>query len=217
MYNPPLFKEDRVPVLHEFIRRYPFATLVTLTADGLSANHIPMEIAPDPGSFGTLRGHVSRSNPLWRDVSAEVDALAIFSGPQAYISPSWYPTKGETGKVVPTWNYAVVHARGPLRVIEDVAWLRRLVTELTNTHEHGRAQPWAITDAPDDYISKQLGAIVGLEMPISRLEGKWKVSQNRAEDDRAGVVTGLRERADPVSQAMADLVAEADRRLRTPP
>ena len=216
MYNPALFKEERVPVLHEFIRRYPFATLVTLGPDGLNANHIPMEIAPDAGRLGTLRGHVSRANPVWQRVATDVEALAIFTGPQTYVSPAWYLTKQETGKVVPTWNYAVVHAGGPLRIIEDVAWLRRLVEDLTHMHETDRAEPWHVTDAPDDYITKQLHGIVGLEIPITRLEGKWKVSQNRPADDRAGVVAGLREAHDPVSQAMADLVAEADRKLREP-
>jgi transcriptional regulator len=210
MYNPSHFRETRVPVLHDLIRRHPLASLVTLGLEGLVANHIPMEIDADPEPFGTLRGHVARANPVWRDSAKDLDALVIFSGPQLYITPSWYPTKQESGKVVPTWNYAVVHAYGPLRPIDDAAWLRDFVTRLTNRHEAGRAMPWKVTDAPADFIERQLSGIVGIEIPVRRLEGKWKVSQNRAAPDRAGVVVGLREGDDPTSHALADLVADAD-------
>jgi transcriptional regulator len=210
MYNPSHFRETRVPVLHDLIRRHPLATLVTLGPDGLVANHIPMEIDPEPEPFGTLRGHVARANPVWRDFAKDVDALVIFAGPQLYVTPSWYPTKQESGKVVPTWNYAVVHAHGPLRPIDDVAWLRDFVTRLTNRHEGTRAAPWHVADAPADFIERQLGSIVGIEIPVRRFEGKWKVSQNRAAPDRAGVVVGLRETDDPASHAMAYLVANAD-------
>jgi len=210
MYNPAHFRETRVPVLHDLIRRHPLAALVTLGPEGLVANHIPMEIDPEPGPFGTLRGHVARANPMWRDAVNEVDALVIFSGPQIYITPSWYATKGESGKVVPTWNYAAVHAHGPLRAIDDPAWLREFVSRLTDRHEGTRAVPWQVTDAPADFVERQLGAIVGIEIPVRRLEGKWKVSQNRGPADRAGVVAGLREDGDRDSDAMADLVANAD-------
>jgi transcriptional regulator len=210
MYNPSHFRETRVPVLHDLIRRHPLASLVTLGLEGLVANHIPMEIDADPEPFGTLRGHVARANPVWRDSAKDLDALVIFSGPQLYITPSWYPTKQESGKVVPTWNYAVVHAYGPLRPIDDAAWLRDFVTRLTNRHEAGRAMPWKVTDAPADFIERQLTGIVGIEIPVRRLEGKWKVSQNRAAPDRAGVVVGLREGDDPTSHALANLVADAD-------
>ena len=209
MYNPSHFQEARVPVLHGLIRRHPLATLVTLGAEGLVANHIPMEIDAEPAPFGTLRGHVARANPVWRDSAPDVAALVIFSGPDAYVTPSWYPTKGESGRVVPTWNYAVVHAYGPLRAIEDPAWLRAFVTRLTERHEAERSLPWKVTDAPEDFIQRQLGAIVGIEIPVRRLEGKWKVSQNRAAQDRAGVVAGFREGSDPAGRAMADLVADA--------
>ena len=209
MYAPKHFEETRVDVLYDLIRTYPFGSLVTLTPGGLDANHIPFEVDPTPGPFGTLRGHVARANPVWRVVVPDAPALVIFQGVDGYISPSWYPTKAETGKVVPTWNYAVVHAHGVPRFIDDRAWLRAFVEKLTNHHEAGRPEPWKITDAPADYIDKQVGAIIGLEMPITRLIGKWKVSQNRPPEDQDGVVQGLvRERGES-GAAMADLVRRA--------
>ncbi len=206
MYLPKHFEETRIEVLHELIRSHPLGTLVTLASQGLDANHIPFEIDPSPAPFGTLRGHVARANPLWREPPRGVDALAIFQGPQAYVSPSWYPSKRETGKVVPTWNYAVVHAHGPLRIIDDRAWLRALVERLTRRHEAGRREPWQVTDAPPDFIEAQLAAIVGIEMPIARLAGKWKTSQNRSPRDRAGAAEGLAQDAGESAAAMADLV-----------
>ena len=222
MYLPSHFREDRVPVLHALIRAHPLATLVTLGRDGLTANHIPMEIEPG-GALGVLRGHVSRANPMWQSLrlvgdvqpeagrasTADVEALAIFQGAQGYVTPAWYATKAETGKVVPTWNYVVVHAAGPLRVIDDPAWLRGLVGRLTDHHEGGRAEPWRVTDAPDDYVERQLRGIVGIEIPLTRLDGKWKMSQNRTAEDRAAVVAGLRAAGDPASVALAELVAES--------
>jgi len=198
MYLPQHFEETRVEVLHQLIHEHPLGALVTLTSSGLTANHIPFEVEPDPAPFGTLRGHIARANPLWRDFSRDVEALAIFQGPGTYVSPSWYPTKRETAKVVPTWNYAVVHAHGAIRFIDDRAWLRAFVEKLTNRHEAGRREPWKITDAPSDYIEKQLGAIIGLEITVARLVGKWKVSQNRPVQDRNGVVEGLLQMADLV-------------------
>jgi transcriptional regulator len=209
MYVPKHFEETRIEILHELIRAHPLAALVTLTPDGLAANHIPFEIDPEPAPFGTLRGHVARANSLWRDFSREVQALAIFQGPETYISPSWYPTKQETGRVVPTWNYAVVHAHGPLRAIEDRSWLREFVERLTNRHEASRSAPWKVTDAPAAYIDQQLGAIVGLEMPITRLIGKWKASQNRPAHDQDGVVEGLRHEGRESAMAMAGLVRQS--------
>ena len=208
MYLPKHFEETRVQVIHDLIRAHPLGALVTLTSRGLVANHIPLEIEPDPAPFGTLRGHVARANPLWRDFSRDVEALAIFQGPSVYVSPSWYRTKKETGKVVPTWNYAVVHAHGAVRFIDDRVWLRAFVERLTNRHEAGRRDPWKITDAPPDYIEMQLGAIVGLEIPISRLVGKWKVSQNRPARDREAVVDGLLQEGGHSAAAIADLVRE---------
>jgi transcriptional regulator len=209
MYMPSHFEETRVEVLHQLIREHSLAVLVTLGSEGLNANHIPFEIEPAPAPFGTLRGHVARSNPVWRDFSKDVQALLVFQGPQAYITPSWYETKKETGKVVPTYNYIVVHAYGPLNVVEDRAWLRRLVERLTNRHEAARPEPWKITDAPGDYIDKMLGAIVGIEIPVTKLLGKWKASQNRPPADRDGVVRGLSEINDADAATMASLVKES--------
>lgn len=209
MYLPKHFEETRVDVLHELIRAHPLAALVTLTAGGLDANHIPFEIDPDPAPFGTLRGHVARANPVWRDFSPGVDALVIFQGPGTYVSPSWYSSKQDGGKVVPTWNYVVVHAHGPLRVIDDARWLRSFVERLTNRHEAGRAAPWKVTDAPADYIEKMVTAIVGIELPVARLSGKWKVSQNRPARDREGVVAGLQAQGTEASKAVAELVRGA--------
>jgi transcriptional regulator len=211
MYLPSHFEEVRVPVLHDLVRAHPLGALVTLTPGGLDANHIPFIVDPDPAPLGTLRGHVARANPLWRDLSRDVEALVIFQGAGAYISPSWYPTKRETGKVVPTWNYAVVHAHGTPRIIEDRTWLRGFVDALTRRHEAKRPEPWHITDAPADYVETMLGAIVGLEIPITRLVGKWKVSQNRPVEDRDGVIEGLRHEGGPSAAAMAQLVGEARR------
>jgi transcriptional regulator len=191
MYVPPHFKEDRLPVLHEAIRQSRIATLVTLSAAGLIASHIPMLLDPLPAPYGTLRGHVARANAQWRDGSPGVYALAIFMGPEAYISPAWYATKAEDGKVVPTWNYVAIHAYGTIDFFDDPARLLALVTALTETHEAKRTAPWAVSDAPSDYIAARLKGIVGFDLPIERLEGKWKMSQNRPAEDRAGVVAGL--------------------------
>ncbi len=206
MYLPSHFEEKRLDVLHELVRTHPFGTLVTSNQGHLDANHIPFELVQDGTPFGTLRAHVARANPVWRDFSPEMEALAIFQGPQAYITPSWYPSKQESGKAVPTFNYMVVHAYGPLKVIDDAEWLRGLVTRLTERHEANRAQPWQVSDAPADYIDKMLSAIVGLEIPVTQLIGKWKVSQNQPEANRQGVEAGLREIGSPGAIAMADAV-----------
>jgi transcriptional regulator len=194
------------------VRAHPLGALVTLGAGGLEANHLPFEIDPDPAPFGTLRGHVARANPVWRELSRGADALAIFQGPATYVSPSWYPSKQEGGKVVPTWNYAVVHAYGPLRAIDDAAWLRAFVERLTDRHESGRTAPWQVSDAPADYVDKMVTAIVGIELPVARLVGKWKVSQNRPAPDRAGVVAGLEQDGGDAARAMAALVRLAGAR-----
>jgi transcriptional regulator len=207
MYLPTHFEETRVPVLHALIRAHPLGALVTRGAAGLEANHLPFEIDPEPAPFGTLRGHVARANPVWREGTGE--ALVIFQGPQTYVSPSWYPSKQDGGKVVPTWNYAVIHAYGVLRAIDDPAWLRAFVAKLTDRHEAARPDRWQVTDAPADYVDKLLGAIVGVELPIARLVGKWKVSQNRPAADRAGVVAGLESDGGDAARAMAALVRGA--------
>lgn len=210
MYLPAHFEETRSEVLHALMREHPFATLMTHGADGLTANHLPLHFAADVAPLGVLQGHVARANPLWRE-PANAEVLVIFHGPQAYVTPSWYPTKREHGKAVPTWNYAVVHAHGRLRTIDDPAWLRAQLESLVARHEAGFADPWRIADAPPDYIDKMLAAIAGIEITITRLQGKWKVSQNQPPANRAGVVAGLRQQGTADAVRMAALVAGASK------
>jgi len=213
MYLPPHFEESRVEVLHDLVRAYPLATIVTLSTDGLNANHIPLQLSQGPGEFGTLRGHVARCNPLLRDLARSAETLAVFHGPQRYVSPSWYPTKHEHGRAVPTWNYAVVHAYGSLRAVDDPAWLRSLLASLTGEQEAPFAAPWSVSDAPPEFIDQTMGAIVGIEMVVTKLIGKWKVSQNQPAQNQIGVATGLRELG-AVSGApeMAALVEKASQK-----
>lgn len=193
MYLPQHFTESRLPVLHDAMERAGLAILVAAGADGLQATHLPLLLDRTNGSHGTLTGHLARSNPLWRDLEAGLPALIIFSGPDAYVSPSWYPSKAAGGKAVPTWNYVAIHASGPVSVFHDPQRLLRVVSDLTGRHEQGRNNPWSVEDAPADYLRAQLVGIVGFEMVISRLEGKWKMSQNRSPEDRAGTRAGLRD------------------------
>jgi transcriptional regulator len=209
MYIPRANREDRISVLHKLMEDQPFASLITMGSSGLFASHIPM-VLEQSGGKGQLRGHISRANPQWRDYTPSVQALAIFSGPQHYITPNWYLEKQESGKVVPTWNYVVVHAYGYLKIIEDGAWLLTHLASLTNIHEAASPVPWKIEDAPADYIASQVKGIVGLEMEVTRLEGKWKVSQNRSEQDRNGVAEGLAELNTTESLEMKALVEERD-------
>ena len=191
MYLPNRFAETRLDVLHGLIAQHPLGTLVTHGAAGLAADHIPFEIGPatDVAPFGVLRAHVARANPLWRLSGTQV--LAVFQGPSAYISASLFAEKAISGKVVPTWNYATVHASGTLTAIEERAWLLALVTRLTDRHEAPRAHSWAVDDAPVPYIEAMLGAIVGIEIPIARLEGKWKINQDDSAADRVQIAAGL--------------------------
>jgi transcriptional regulator len=191
MYVPAHFKQEGIPALHEAIRRSGLATLITLGEDGLEASHIPMLIESDPEPFGTLHGHIARANFQWKRAKTSVQALAIFLGPNAYITPSWYPTKRQTGKVVPTWNYVAVHAYGTITFFDDASDLRRVVTKLTEMHEVNRSAPWEVADAPTEFIDSMLKGIVGFKLAIARLEGKWKLSQNRSAEDIAGVRDGL--------------------------
>jgi transcriptional regulator len=209
MYLPSHFAETRPEVMQELIRAHPLGTLVTFGPGGLNANHVPFEFDPHPAPFGTLRAHVARANPVWQEFSKDVAPLVVFQGPQIYITPSWYQTKKETGKVVPTFNYIVVHAYGAMRAIEDASWLRNFVGKITDHFESPRDAPWAVTDAPEDFIAAQLRAIVGIEIRLTRLIGKWKASQNRPAADRDGVVAGLRESNDAVAQAMAAAVEKS--------
>ncbi|HZW19779.1 FMN-binding negative transcriptional regulator [Noviherbaspirillum sp.] len=208
MYIPSQFDESRPEVLHALLRAHPLGTLVTLGASGLNANHIPFEFDAEQS---TLRAHIARANPLWKDFSPEVEALVVFQGAQSYISPGWYPTKEEDGRAVPTYNYMVAHAYGPLRVIDDAEWIRAQVQRLSERHETGQARPWKITDAPADYIDKLLKALVGIEIPVTKLAGKWKVSQNQPAANREGVVRGLREQGGDAALAMAAAVASHGR------
>ena len=190
MYLPPAFRVEDLPTLHAAMRDARIANLVTATADGLIATPLPLLLDPAEGDYGTLYGHVARANPHW-GAAAAGDSLALFGGPEAYVSPSWYPSKQAHGSVVPTWNYVAVHAYGPVEFFDDPQRMLAIVTRLTEHHEAGRPAPWAVSDAPENFIRAQLRGIVGLRMPITRLEGKRKLSQNRNAEDRAGVVAGL--------------------------
>jgi transcriptional regulator len=216
LYLPAFFKESRIEVLHAMMRARPLATLVTICDSGLVANHIPVETLSEPAPHGLVRGHIARANPLWREYRAGAEVLAIFHGPQAYISPSFYPSKQQTGEVVPTWDYAVVHARGTLRFVQDALWLRDLVTRLTDAHEAPRRAPWKVTDAPPPYIEKMLSQIVGFELSIVAMTGKWKLSQNHPAANRQGVVDGLAE-GSPESREVADMVAALNSERRNGP
>lgn len=194
MYLPKHFAETDVAEMHALMRAHPLATLVSAGPDGLNANHIPLLLAD-----GKLQGHVARANPLWKDGQVAGEVLLIFQGHESYISPSGYATKAEHGKVVPTWNYTAVHAWGDLRVIDDPAWIFAQISALTATHEAALPQPWAVTDAPADYIEKMLGAIVGIEITINRLLGKWKVSQNQPAANQASLIAALEKAGDPMA------------------
>lgn len=199
MYLPKHFEQPDRDALVALMRERPLATLVLAAPDGPTADLIPLEYTADAGEHGTLRGHVARANPLWKHAGAQ--ALAVFSGPDAYVSPNWYPSKREHGKVVPTWNYAMVQARGTLRAVDDAPWLRALVGRLTDRHEAAQPQPWSVNDVPEDYVQQMLRAIVGIEIELASLVGKWKVSQNRSAADREGVAQGL-QAVDPASAAL---------------
>ncbi len=207
MYAPAHFREERLPVLHEAIGQARLCSLVTLGSEGLDASHIPVLLAAEEGPNGTLYGHLARGNAQWKQADKSVQALAIFMGPDAYVSPSWYAEKARNGKVVPTWNYVTVHAHGTIEFFEDKDRLLDLVTRLTDRHEGKRAEPWAVSDAPADYIQAHLKGIVGFRLPIARLEGKWKMSQNRNAEDRQGVVDGLVGEGGPSEAAVASLMA----------
>ena len=203
MYLPSAFRQDDLAELHAQLQASPFALLTSAGATGVQASHLPLLLAPDEGEFGTLYGHFARANPHWRDLQDDAEALAVFSGPDAYISPGWYPAKAEHGKVVPTWNYIAVHARGPVELIEEPERLLQIVSRLSDQHESGRERPWAVSDAPREYIDSMLRAIVGFALPIRRLEGKWKLGQNRSAADQAGVRDGLAASPSPGDRELA--------------
>lgn len=201
MYQPAAFAETRTEELHRILREHPLGALVTHTAQGFDANHIPFELDAARGPHGTLQGHVARANPVWTGAADGAEVLVIFRGPQGYISPNWYPSKQETHRHVPTWNYEVVHAHGRLRVLDDEKFVRGIVARLTRRHEASLAKPWKMGDAPADYLDQMVGMIVGIEVEITRLEGKRKLGQNREARDLQGAVEGLQERG------QADLAA----------
>lgn len=191
MYRPPSFREDRLEILHQAINAYPLAMLVTLGSDGICANLVPFTLKAALGDKGLLQAHLTRANPQLQDLRSGMQALVIFQGPQAYITPSWYPAKQRHGRVVPTWNYVMVQARGRPVVIEDAAWLKVQVEALTRQQEQYQSEPWSVADAPASYIDGQIKGICGVEIPIERLEGIWKASQNHPASNRSGVITGL--------------------------
>jgi transcriptional regulator len=209
MYEPLPHRQDQLALQHALIRSHPFGLLITHGAQGLEANSIPFLLDANASKLGTLQAHMARANTQWRALSEGADALVVFQGADHYITPSWYATKRETGKVVPTWNYVMVQARGRARAIEDSSWLRRQIEALTLAHESSRPAPWAVSDAPGDFVDAQIKAIVGVEIEIAAISGKWKASQNRPAADRAGVMAGLEAMGDEASLEMATLVREA--------
>ncbi|MEK1899280.1 MAG: FMN-binding negative transcriptional regulator [Rhizobium sp.] len=196
MYQPPHFREDDLNVQHALIRAHPLGLLITAAASGLIANSVPFHLDAGASEKGTLRLHLARANGQWRDIAAGAPVLAVFQGADSYVTPSWYQTKAETGKVVPTWNYAIVQARGLARVIEDAGWLLAQINAITGEHEGQREKPWSVGDAPEEFIRAQLKGIIGVEIEIAEIEGKWKVSQNRPVADREGIANGLDEMAE---------------------
>jgi transcriptional regulator len=209
MYVQSAFEEQRLDVLHCHIRAHPLATFIMSIGDEIVVDHMPLLIDSQAGEHGVLRGHMPRANEIWQSLDGELDAVAVFQGPNAYVTPSWYPSKHEHGKAVPTWNYAVVHAHGRPRAIADAVWLRSHLEQLTDEHEARQALPWKVSDAPQEFTDRMIRRIVGIEMPIAKILGKWKASQNRPEADRLGVVAGLKSRGDDASLDMAELVVQA--------
>jgi transcriptional regulator len=209
VYIPSHFDQPDIAAIHQLILAHPLGALVTVGASGLSANHVPFDLIAEPGPYGVLHGHLARANPVWKDLSGDAEVLVIFRGPNAYISPGWYPSKTRHGKVVPTWNYAVAHVYGRMRVVDDAAWVRSHVDRLTAREEAGFDRPWAVSDAPPDYTGKMLAAVIGIEIRLTRLEGKWKLSQNRPAEDREGVVVGLQGQGTGDAMALAGYVENA--------
>ena len=210
MYEPPLHRNENLSELHALIRARVFGLLISNGAEGLVANSVPFVLDTAASRLGVLKVHLARANPQWRDLQEQPDALIVFQGHDHYITPSWYATKRETGKVVPTWNYTMVQAKGRAKVMDE-AWLAQQIEELTRTLERRREQPWAVGDAPADFIGMQRRAIVGVEIEILDIRGKWKTSQNRNAADRAGVISGLDALGDEDSRAMAGIVRETSR------
>ena len=212
MYIPRSFKEDRPEVLHALMREHPLALLVSHGPEGLDATPLPVVLYADEGPHGVLRAHLACANPLGAVLAKAPNCLLVFQGEDGYVSPSWYPSKAQTGRTVPTWNYVTVHAHGQARVTDDPAWLRRQLDDLSTLQEKQRPRPWSVDEAPADYLAAQMKAIVGIEIPITRLEGKWKLSQNKDAADREGVIAGLETPGDAHANA-----ALAERMRASPP
>ena len=212
MYLQPPFEELRTEVLHRYMRAHPLATFIVTVSGEIVVNHMPLQLDSSAGEYGALRGHIPRDNPIREALEASVTAVAVFQGANTYITPSWYPSKHADGKAVPTWNYAVVHAHGRPRLIDNAEWLLGHLEQLTDEHESRQALPWKVSDAPKEYTERMIRRLVGLEMPITKLVGKWKVSQNRPKGDRLGVAAGLASQGDAHSAAMAELVMQASAR-----
>ena len=206
MYQPKHFEESRMEVMQALVASQPLCTLVTLSDEGLVADQIPMLLRQGEGPMGTLVGHVARANPLWRETRLDMPVLVIFQGPQHYISPSWYPTKQEHGKVVPTWNYVGVQARGLLQIHDDPVWVRQQASQITDQQERASEKPWAVDDAPRDYTDSMIKAVVGISIEVTLWAGKWKVSQNQPAVNRAGVVQALEGLPGTQAQSMAAMV-----------
>lgn len=207
MYMPTAFRESRVDEMHGLIRAHPLGLLVTHGAGGLQASPVPFVIYSGEGQQGVLRAHLAKANPHWKELAEVPECLVVFQGVEGYITPSWYPSKSLHRKVVPTWNYATVHVWGKPEVVADDGWLRRQLDDITGLQEGRRPLPWSTNDAPADYLTAQRQALIGIEILIVRIEGKWKMSQNRNDADRAGVIDGLREENDPHRHPpLADLV-----------
>lgn len=208
MYQPPHFSEDSPLAMQGLIRAFPLGLLITSGDAGVTANPIPFILDLEASEQGVLRCHVARTNSQWKEIGEGLDALVVFQGAQHYVHPGWYETKRETGKVVPTWNYAMVQVKGRARAIEQAPWIARQIRDLTEMMEGAYPKPWAVDDAPAPYIDAQIRGIVGIEITITAMMGKWKVSQNRSEADREGVVEGLRAHQDQEAHDMAMLVEE---------
>jgi transcriptional regulator len=210
MYIPTSFRESRPEKLHNLMAKHPLGLLITHGSNGLEASPVPFLLYADEGEHGVLRAHMAKANPHWKSLKGHIECLVVFQGPEGYVTPTWYPSKAESHKVVPTWNYATVHVSGKASVTADAAWLRRQLDDLTLFHEGARPQPWSPSDAPADYLTNQMKAIIGIEIPISRIEGKWKMSQNKDDADREGVIAGMSSDTDPHRNIrVADMVRQS--------
>ena len=210
MFQPPIFREDRQDVMQELIAAHPFATVVAAATGGLTADHVPLVLKSDADN-ASLQGHIAANNPLFRETSETFEVLTIFQGPQTYVTPSWYASKQDHGKVVPTWNYVVVHVRGELRFTREPEWLLKHLDDLTGQHESHRDEPWAVSDAPSDFVQRQLRGLVGFEISVRDMQGTWKVSQNKSLKDWKGVKSGLEQEAAPDAKEIVQLVGERAR------